>query len=215
MKALLYTLSALALSFAAAGCGPSGGKSDGGSDGSGGTCGVDPCGGDVIGNWTASSACEDQATLSAEFLAHTKGSCPTASLGVVSLLPTGMLTLAADMTFTGNVVTNATVNVNFPSACVMNSTCATLQQTLQVLVGTSGITAVTCAGTDSCVCTILQTIDIVNASGTFATSGTTMTFAGVPGADGPYCVQGSSLHLIGLDLATNTKVSNEIVLIKQ
>jgi hypothetical protein len=215
MKTSLSTLAALALAFAAAGCGPGGGKSDAGSDGSGGTCGVDPCGGDVIGNWTATSACEDQATLNAEFLAHAKGSCPTASLGVVSLVPTGILTLAADMTFTGNLVTNGTIDVNYPAACVMNSTCAVLQQTLQSLVGTGGIKSITCAGTDSCVCTTVLAIDIINATGTFATSGTTMTFAGASGGDGPFCVQGPNLHLLGLDLATMTKVSNEIMLTKQ
>ena len=42
-----------------------------------------------------------------------------------------------------------------------------------------------------------------------------VTFEGAPGGNGPYCVQGSSLHMIGLDLATMTKVVNDIVLTRQ
>ena len=83
-----------------------------------------------------------------------------------------------------------------------------------VTVGTNGITSITCAGTGSCVCTTALTIDIVNATGTWATSGTMLTFAGAPGGDGPYCVQGSTLHLVALDRATMTKVINDIVLTK-
>ena len=41
------------------------------------------------------------------------------------------------------------------------------------------------------------------------------TFAGAPGGNGPYCVQGSSLHLVGFDLATMTKIVSDIMLAKQ
>ena len=86
---------------------------------------------------------------------------------------------------------------------------------MQSNVGRNGVTSVTCTGTDSCTCTTAQTIPIINATGTWATSGTTLTFAGAPGGDGPFCVQGSSLHLVGYDLATSTMISNDIVLTKQ
>jgi hypothetical protein len=220
---LLSTLAGVAMSFAGAGCGPGGNGGSGGHGGTGGSggaggtaemCGVPPCGGDVVGNWTASSACMDHAIFSAEFLAGVQGACPTASLGTVSVMPTGTLNLAADMSFTGALTVNAMVDLILPAACVMGETCDQVAQPLQSLVGRNGVISVTCAGTDSCTCTIAQIIPIINATGTWATSGTTLTFAEAPGGDGPFCVQGSSLHLIGYDLATNTMISNDIVLTK-
>jgi len=59
------------------------------------------------------------------------------------------------------------------------------------------------------------TLDIINATGTYATSGTMLTFAGAPGGDGPYCVQGSSLHLVGYDRATKTRIISDLVMTKQ
>jgi hypothetical protein len=237
---LLCALPGIAGSFAAGGCGGSSGASGAGGsggtmggggatsaggsggDGSGGggsggaaeMCGVDPCGGDVVGTWVGSSACFDRATFSAEFLAGVKASCPTASLGNYTLMPTGMLALNADMSYTGTLATDASIDVNLPAACVGTMTCAQVQQTMQGVVGRNGVTSVTCVGTGSCVCTTMQTIPIIEATGTWAMSGTTVTFAGAPGGNGPVCVVGSSLHLLGLD-STNTKVTNDIVLTKQ
>ena len=59
-----------------------------------------------------------------------------------------------------------------------------------------------------------ERIDIINGTGTYVRSGTMLTFPDAPGGDGPYCVQGSSLHMIALD-ATMTKVVDDIVLTKQ
>src|SRR4051794_284592 len=162
-----------ALSFAASGCGGSGR----------GTCGIAPCGGDVVGNWTGSSVCFDRATLSMDILTAVKrtGTCPEVSLGAASLTPTGALALAADMTFTGDLAVNAIVDIDYPAACLGGATCDTLAETLQTTVGTNGVTAISCVGIGSCTCTTLQTIDIVNATGTWATSGTQLTFAGAPG----------------------------------
>jgi len=129
-------------------------------------------------------------------------------------MPTGMLALNADMSYTGTLATDASIDVNLPAACVGTMTCAQVQQTMQGVVGRNGVTSVTCVGTGSCVCTTMQTIPIIEATGTWAMSGTTVTFAGAPGGNGPVCVVGSSLHLLGLD-STNTKVTNDIVLTKQ
>ena len=123
---VLSTFAGLAVSLAAAGCGPgsangsdgsAGHAGSGGSGGAGGTgemCGVAPCGGDVVGNWTASSACMDHAIFSAEFLTAVQSTCPTASLGTVSLMPTGTLNLLADMSFTGALNVNALVDRDAP-----------------------------------------------------------------------------------------------------
>jgi hypothetical protein len=142
------------------------------------------------------------------------GSCPDLSLGEVSLTPTGTLSLGADMSFTGALAVSTTMEVNYPTTCVGTATCAMLSDTLQSTVGTHGITSVSCAGAGSCTCTTVIDIPIINATGTWATSGTMLTFAGAPGGDGPYCVQGSSLHMVALDRSTMTKVVNDVVLTK-
>ncbi len=201
---LTSMITMLAMAFAAAGCGSSVS-----------TCGIAPCGGDVVGSWKAETACLDHATLEKDFLFGVRGSCPTASIGAVSMTPVGTLELAADMSFRGALVVNSTMDVNHPAVCVNGATCESVTELLQASVGANGVTSVGCVGTGSCTCTWSQTIDIINATGTWATSGTMLTFAGAPGGNGPYCVQGSSLHLLGFDLATNTKIVSDLVLAKQ
>jgi hypothetical protein len=206
-------LAGAALSFAVAGCSSSGSNSDAGSDGE--TCGVPPCGGDVVGNWTASSACVDHDAFSRDVLALLMGACPDLSIGDVNLTPRGTLDLRADMTFTGDLSVSTTMDVNYPAACVNGASCEALQETLRAAtVGTAGITAVTCVGADSCTCTSVIDLEIINATGHWATSGTLLTFPEAPGGNGPYCVQGSSLHLVALDRTTMTKVVNDIVMTK-
>ena len=204
MKRRLPGLLALAgLALALAGCGSRLGG-----------CGMAPCGGDPVGTWAASSACLDHATLEKDFLAGVRVACPTASLGAVSMKPTGTLALGADKSFTGDLAVSSEMDVNYPATCTNGASCAELTEVLQTIVGTNGITSVTCTGTSSCVCTHLQSIDIIRATGTWATSGTNMTFAGAPGGNGPYCVQGASLHLLGYDLATMTTIVSDFVLTK-
>ena len=74
----------------------------GGGSGSG-SCGVQPCGGDPTGSWTAKSACIDQATLNMQFLGSIATDCPTASLSNAKYTPTGTLTFGADMSYTAAV----------------------------------------------------------------------------------------------------------------
>lgn len=205
-------LATAALSLSAAGCS---GSDSSGIDGSVSTCGVAPCGGDVVGHWTASSACVDHAAFSTDIKAVLMGACPDLSIGDVNLTPSGTLDMGADMSFTGALSVSTSLDVNYPPNCVNGATCEALTQTLRATtVGTAGITSVNCVGTDACTCTSVIDLEIINATGTWATSGTQLTFAGAPGGDGPYCVQGSSLHLVALDRTTMTKVINDIVMTK-
>ena len=207
-RSLVSTLAGLALSLAAAGCGGDGG----------GACGVTPCGGDVVGTWQASSSCVDQATLNMEFLEGIMGSCPSASLGNVGLTPSGSVAFTADMMFTGTLSVSSTIPINFPAACTSGASCAHLTTVLQTaLVGSNGVTSVACVGSSGCTCTMAQTFDSINDTGTWATSGTTLTITGAAsGAQAsPYCVQGSSLHLLEFDSGGMMKVVGDIVLSKQ
>ena len=228
----LFALLGFVLSLPAVGCGSSlgncdagacdgggpgtGGSGGGGGGSSGGPCGVTPCGGNVVGNWRASSACVDKATLDMEFLSGIMDSCPTASLGNVGMTPVGNISLAADMTFTAAFVVNTTIPINFPAACTNGATCAQLTQALQSVVGSNGITSANCTGSSGCTCTMAQTLDVINDTGTWATSGTTLSFTGATSLQsGPYCVQGTTLHLVDVDASTMMKVVGDIVLSKQ
>jgi hypothetical protein len=201
---LILVSAALALSFSAAGCGGSA------------SCGVKPCGGDVVGNWQASSACVDRATLNMEFLTGVMDACPTASLGNVTTTPTGNLSFAADMSFTGTLAVDSTIPLNFPASCIAGATCSQLTAALQTVVGMGGITAVSCAGSGSCTCTMAQTLNIVQGPGSWSGSGNTLVVTDAAGVqdDGVYCVQGTSLHLLDLDMPTMMKVVGDVVLSK-
>lgn len=195
----------LALSAAAAGCG-----------GSGAMCGVAPCGGDVVGNWQASSACVDEATLRREFIDAVMGSCATASIGTITNSPGGTVSFAADMTYTGTLAVASTLDLIFPEACIPGVACDALTRALQSQVGTNGITAVSCAGQGGCSCTYSFSFDRINGTGTWATSGTKLTLTGATSAQTiDYCVDASSLHLLELDMTTMTNVVGDVVLSRQ
>jgi len=203
----------LALSFAALGCGSDGAKI--GAEAT--TCGVAPCGGEIVGAWQPSSACVDRETLKMDFLNGVMDSCPTASLGAITMTPNGAVSFADDATFTGTLTVSSTVEVNFPRACIGAAPCDLVTMALQTLVGTSGVTSITCAtGAAACVCTFAQTMDQVDDSGTWATSGTAVALAGATLQQSiPYCVEGSSLHLLELDMGSSTMVISDVVLTRQ
>ncbi len=58
-----------------------------------------------------------------EFLAGVAGSCPDASLGNVSLTPSGTLAFTADMMFTGTLTVDSTLDLIFPAACTNGASC--------------------------------------------------------------------------------------------
>jgi len=205
------SVAGFALSLAAAGCGGGGKPAE--------TCGVAPCGGDLVGDWTASTSCLERATLEKDILTGLKGNCPTVSLGEVTMTPRGTLAMRADMTFTGALDVDSTFAIVYPAACHPGGDCPAVEHALQTTVGTNGITSVSCVDTaglsGACTCTTAMTIDVVNATGTYAIAGTMLTFVEAPGGDGPYCVQDSSLHLVGYDRATMTRIISDLVMIKQ
>jgi hypothetical protein len=192
----------------------------GGCGGSHGACGVQPCGGDVVGNWQASSACANRAELNQEFLAGIMGYCEGATLGAVSTKPTGLMTFAADQTYSASLSMNATVGVNVPASCLSGTSCAALTVLLQTaLVGTSGIQSASCMGSGSCTCTLNVVAAIEDSSGTYATAGTVLTLyatAGTAtGGGGDYCVKDTTLHLLTVDTSMPmATITSDIVLRK-
>jgi hypothetical protein len=204
----------VAVSVAAAACGSTDPKPEGGGAGS---CGVTPCGGDVVGTWEGSSACVDRARLEMDFLAGVMGSCANASLGNVTLTPSGTVSIAADMTFSGAISVDTMTEINFPAECTAGGNCVLLTQLLQSLVGMLGITSVSCTGSGGCTCTMAQTFPLLPAdTGTWSTSGTTLTLTGAGVTSQlPYCEQGTSLHLPDLDMTPMMKVVGDTILTRR
>jgi hypothetical protein len=202
---LSVVFASLALAASTAGCG-----------GDSGACGVQPCGGDPVGNWHATSACADAAELNMAALASVMGFCATASVSGFSVRPSGTFNIAADMTYSLNMTMDMTVSMNIPSSCLMGASCAVLSAALQTEVGTGGVTAATCTGSSSCTCTVTgATTDA--STGTYTTAGTEMMLMDSDGSTdgGPYCVQGSTLHLLTVDTTmAMAKIQSDIVLTK-
>ncbi len=168
------------------------------------TCGVQPCGGDVVGEWKASSACANRALLNQSFLSSIMGYCPDATLGAVSLKPIGTMSLRTDQTYTAALTMDATAVVNIPASCLAGQSCAAVSVLLQsALVGQMGIQSANCTGSGSCNCTFKLSTDFENSSGTYTTSGTVLSLVATAGTTttggSEYCVKDKSLHLVAVD----------------
>jgi len=186
-----------------------------------GACGVQPCGGDVVGDWKASSACANRALLNQDFLTSIASYCDGATLGAVTIKPSGTMSLRADQTYTAALTMDATAVVNVPSSCLSGQSCATVSVLLQsALVGQMGIQSVSCTGSGSCACTFKINSDFENSSGTYTTAGTVLDLYATAGTvttgGSDYCVQDGSLHLVTVDLTMPMAVvSSDLMLRKQ
>jgi len=208
MKVSFWNACAVAMALAVTACGGSGG---------GATCSVRPCGGDVVGNWSGDSACLDQMTLNQQFLASLAGECPTASITNVTFVPAGTMAFAADLTYTASVALRGTMDLNMPASCLNGQTCEMVNASIQGAVG-GEIQSASCVGSGSCVCTLHMLIELEASSGTYATSGTILALTATTGTSdsGNYCVQGSTLHLVDVDMTMPMgRVRSDIAFNKQ
>jgi hypothetical protein len=107
----------------------------------------------------------------------------------------------ATMTYTGNLTETITVQYNIPMTCLTGQTYA---QYATALEQQSGTLSASCSGTTTCACT-LSSQQVNDESGTYTSSGTTLTLTSTAGtsATGDYCVQGTSLHLVDVDTTSN------------
>ena len=181
--ALVAFVSGLAWA-AAAGCG--GASPD--------ACGkVPPCGGDLVGAWTLTSACTTRPALPA-------GLCDAATVAHSSFDVSGEATFGADHSFGISATESGTIEVSVPASCLGpgDRTQACTQITPTVPTG-EGVSCVESG--DGCLCTFVFPARDVAETGTYATSGSSITAAPAGGLiDGAsYCVAGERLHLVSLD----------------
>lgn len=155
-------------------------------------CSFSACGGDLVGDWTITSACLHSNPTDNPF----QDVCPAATFDT-SLDAMGTATFGADGSYSSSVGGSTAVAVDFPGSCLadaMLSSCADLAMQLDDMGG------VTCTGdaSTSCTCdgTLSNPVDDVH-SGTFTADGnqfTTMEAGKMPESS-DYCVTGDILKV--------------------
>jgi hypothetical protein len=227
MRGVMVLLSAGGL---AAGCGSDGARpKDGGADaigevGPAPACGtVQPCGGEVTGNWMFVEECESAASIAesqARFSTMAEGSwCPGQTLAALQPEAAGSLVLSGDGTYVLALEYGGSLDIDFPASCIAGATCddATAGFQAQIDEGTypnPSVTSIACAGLSGCLCHASVYV-ARSESGTFSTAGNVLTFAATSGAvtNKSYCVAGNKLHI--LDVSTVQAIDSDLVAMKQ
>jgi hypothetical protein len=172
---------------------------------SSGSCGkVQPCGGDVVGDWNISAACVDNAVANMELPFE----CPGAMVRVTGLNVSGTATFTAGLTYTRTQTMSGSVQMTFAPSCLamegITPTCAQIDAILQLQLAQQPGTfqSASCSGSATCTCSFTTVPETQSDSGTYVTSGNTLTLtssAGAVDAD-QYCVQGNELHIPEVDM---------------
>ena len=188
-----------------------GGTSNGSDDGS---CGQSSaCGGDITGNWKVTSSC-----LKLE-LDTGAMNCPGLRQEVKQVSTSGTVSYNSDKTYNASLAVTGLVEMNVPASCLTQQsvtlTCAQLQQSLPSGAGAGAFQSVSCSGSSGCTCLLELAPQNTTSSGTYSTSGgtVTQTEAGGTPDDSEYCVKGNTLALSAGD--SDPSVSGWVVLTKQ
>jgi hypothetical protein len=164
------------------------------------TCGqVQPCGGDVVGDWTIATSCQSGLQFAFSF-------CPDPTINPTGLATTGTFSLRADLTYTVATTAAGSLEIDFPASCIASgSSCADLTPSVQSALATMlgpGLQSVTCSGTAACACTVFPVPSVTDGSGSYALSGSTVTTTPADGSAPmtfDFCAQGQTLHLMTLN----------------
>ena len=196
------------------------GLSCGGGGGGSGTCAMaGTCGGNVVGNWKITSSCIKASGSLGD------STCPGATVDG-SLSVTGTAAFTADASYSLAFVLSGSETIFFPASCLTSNgvtvTCDQLNQVFMAMpLDPTTITSIHCAsaGGGACNCTANLASSSTNESGTYTTSGGTLTTTSTAGdvsTDG-YCVQGNHLDLTPpANMADPTlTMSGDITLTKQ
>ena len=224
---------------ALAGCGGGGGaattcgvgqRCDGGSDVdvSSTACGsVQPCGGDVVGDWTFVDACESAANVAAfraTFATMAAESwCPSQTLVDRKPSASGSLLFDAQGTYALTLAFGGYLDINLPAQCLAGVSCEDTTAGLQAQIDAGAypmpnVSSISCSGTSSCLCR--ATVNSPRSdSGTYAVSGNVLTLTATSGivTDKDYCVRGGTLHILDTSpgSAGQTTIDSDLVAMKQ
>jgi len=177
--------------------------------GGGGSCGaVQPCGGSLIGTWTVNDSCQSVTDFTFDM------ACPEASIDQSAIITSGSLTFNADMTVTVNLSQSGTLRVTAPLSCLTQvTTCDEYASVFSPGPPDATTTCTTVAG-NACDCTLVYaTPQTTSGSGTYTTTGSTLSWTLSGDSDGSYCVQGNTLHLMALNPVTG-EIARDLIATK-
>ncbi|HXJ23257.1 MAG TPA: hypothetical protein VMT03_23785 [Polyangia bacterium] len=232
-----------------AGCGGGGGaappgesgqrRGDGGSDatsdvgapsgdGAAPTCGnVQPCGGDVVGNWTFVEECESAtsvATIQADFARSVDDTwCALAQLIGIEPQASGSLQFDAAGHYALELIYSGTFDIEYPVSCLVAFDCDDLTAELQSEIDAGvfpvpSASSVSCVGTSSCLCRAAVSAE-QSQSGTYSVAGSVMTLISTNGAvlNKSYCIAGNAFHVLATSTGTSgqTSIDSDVVAVKQ
>jgi hypothetical protein len=173
--------------------------------GGSGSCGkVQPCGGNIVGEYDITAACINTAALNMDVGIE----CPGSTIRASGISVSGTASFTAAMTYSMTQTIAATLQMTLPPSCLtmdgITLTCAQLDIAIQQVVSEpdSPFQSARCSGSSSCTCTFTLTPETQSESGTYTTSGTTLTLTSSTGgisAD-QYCVQGNEVHIPEVDM---------------
>lgn len=181
MKRGRFFATGFLLAFAMA-CGGSTDDSDGGAA----SCTTAPCGGELVGTWMAKQACASGSYTS------TIAGCTSTTVTVSNFVVGGTLTFNSDGTWNESLNESLSAHEEFPATCLTAAECTQHEASLASQPGTTGAS---CQSSNACACDFVSTVSL-DKSGSFQTSGSSVTFAGPgePDTEG-YCVSGNTLTL--------------------
>ncbi len=216
MRGLMVFLAASWGWAASAGCGggsgasgvrPDSGQPSNDADPTAPTCGnVNPCGGDLVGDWAVGQECDSAAHVAKTEATFAMMAQPTwcAVQQLVGIEPqaSGTLHFDAAGTYSLDLVHGGYLNINYPASCLIGLACDDLVTELQteIAAGTypvSSVTSIACSGSSGCLCR--ATVSSARAeSGTYATAGNVLVLTSASGTitSKTFCVQGSALHVM-------------------
>lgn len=211
MKTFVLVVMAVAgLGLSAAACDGSSGLGSGG-----GTCGkVQPCGGNLVGQWKVGGSCVNQAAFSMQVGAAFAEFCPSATVDSPNFGASGTLAFNADMTYALMVTTTGSFKMNIPSSCLAGATCAQLDAILKAD-PPPNTQSIACSGSGTCVCTAVLAPMMANETGTYSTAGTVVTTTPASGASPDaveYCVQGTEGHFLSVDRTMNMGAMGQVTI---
>ncbi len=169
-------------------------------------CGSVPaCGGNVVGTWTASDVCISGASTTVMM-----GTCSATVVAMPHV--SGTATFNGDGTFTATTAIAIDETIAIPAACLTQSgvtiPCSLFGQLISEAEGDAGTGAACSSATGGgCTCLITSQNQPTTSTGTYATSGDSITTTDSTGTSGlpstsTYCVNGSHLHLISTSTTT-------------
>ncbi len=178
------------------------------------SCGkVQPCGGDIVGDWNLVAACETTAAIDADLANDPMSSeCPTITASNVHVSIFGSLMFNADSTYSTSQQAKVTFDVNIPASCSATLSCAVAEANLQAALEAGSISSGSCAGTP-CVC---HEVVPANRSdtGTYATTGRTVTTTPMAGivSSADYCIRGSTAHFMNVSMSMSLGAMGRVVI---